>query len=438
MSNARDNKEWFDNSKPRKRNQSKSVFSPSEEIGQMHYCTENYTTALEYFKKALSVSESEIKDYPDRFRLSLRISDCHRRKGNYQEARKFLERARAILQEEPSPEDMGKIEYREAFILLSQGYYEEALKTGFNAYRSLKHSIEHGEVADVQILLANCYHRLGLAGEAEEFFMDALSSYRRIEDRVGIAYVYNNLGLLHKNACRWKRAIASLSKSLEIAKSLGLTQHLIRVQLNLGIVYGKLRRFTDALSTFSNAAKTAERFGDNDKLTKAVLMMGRTYLQSGDANKAEKHIVRAQAMANDLGYGRESALADEFLGELMIAKGRVHEALVNLNNGLRKARKIAPEGDVAAEILRRLGDVHYHLSNYKKALAYIDEGLEIASNCGEFYELGYFYRTKGLCMGKLGQIDNAVSCLKTSTETFDKYGNPYEDCTSSKGTRTAC
>jgi LacI family transcriptional regulator len=68
------------------------------------------------------------------------------------------------------------------------GNYEEALRVGFCAYRRLKHSSEHGEVADVQVLIANCYHRLGMGGEAEDFFMDALSSYRRVEDRAGIAY----------------------------------------------------------------------------------------------------------------------------------------------------------------------------------------------------------------------------------------------------------
>ncbi len=389
----------------------------------MHYSTENYTTALEYFSRALG--SPDISSYPDRFRILLRMSDCHRKKGHYVEARQYLEKARSLLDDAVVDEDCGKIEYREAYILLAQGNYDDALRIGFSAYRRLKHSDEHGEVADIQLLLANCYHRLGLSSEAEDFFMDALSSYRRIEDRIGIAYVYNNLGLLHKNACRWNRAIASLSKSHELAKTLGLTQHLIRVQLNLGVVYSKLRRFPDALSAFVNAANMAERFGDKSKLTKAILMQGRTYIQCSDYAKAEKCIVRAQAMANDLGYGRESALADEYLGELMMARGLYHEALVNFNNGLRKARKIAPEGDVTAELLARLASAHYHLNNPKKALLLIDEGLEVANNCGEFYEIGFLYRTKGLCHGKIGDLKQAISNLTTSIEMFDKFGNPY-------------
>ncbi|MBP2681333.1 MAG: hypothetical protein H6Q78_1196 [Candidatus Krumholzibacteriota bacterium] len=422
MSDARDDKDGVKHNQRGK--YSESVFSPNEEIAQMHFSTENYSTAIEYFTKALETPD--LKDFPDRFRIYLRIGDCHRRKGNYREAWKLLDKARSVLAEDAPVESLGKVDYREAYVLLAQGNYEEALRIGFSAYRRLKHSDEHGEVADVQLLVAACYQRLGMAGEAEDFFTDALSSYRRVEDRVGIAYVYNNLGILHKNACRWNRALASLSKSLELAKSLGLSQQLIRVHINLGVVHAKLRRFTEALSAFSSASTMAERLGDQDNLTKAVLMQGRTYAHCGDYGKAEKAILRGQALANENGYGRESALADEYLGELMIARGRPTEALVNLSDALKKVRSLAPEGDVSAEILRRIADVYYSLGDIEKASQAVEEGIEIANGCGEFYEIGYFYRTQALCRLRRGDVDGSIESFIKSVENFDKYGNPYE------------
>jgi transcriptional regulator with GAF, ATPase, and Fis domain len=422
MSNARDDNDRR-KSNPRSGHQ-ESILSPSEEIGQMHYSTENYSTAIEYFGKALE--SPDLKDFPDRFRILLRISDCHRKKGNAREAWTLLDRARSLLGDNPTEDVLGKVEYREAYILLAQGKYEEALRIGFSAYRRFKHSAEHAEVADVQLLVANCYHRLGMANEAEDFFMDALSSYRRAEDRIGSAYVYNNLGLLHKNACRWNRSLASLHKSLELAQSLGLTQHLIRVQLNLGVVYAKLRRFPDALSAFSNAAAMAERLGDQDKLTKAILMQGRTHVMCGDLCKAEKLILRGQALANDLGYGRESVLADEYFGELMVARGRLKEALVNFTKAAKKAKELAPGGDVSAEIARRLADVYYAMNDIAKCTRMIDEGLDVAASCGEFYEMGYFHRTRARCRMRSGDLDGAIASLNKSVELFDTYGNPYE------------
>src|SRR5688572_15612077 len=222
MSDARDEREWL--KKERRDDARESVFSPGEEVGEMHYNAENFTTALEYFTHELI--RPDLTPFPERFRLLLRVSDCHRKRGDFVAAEQFLKDARGLATDLPD-EAVGRLEYREGFLLLWLGSYDDALKTAFSAYRKLKQSESHGEVAYIQLLIANCYQRLGLMAEAEEFFMDSLSSYRRAEDRVGIAYVYNSLGLLHKNACRWARALASLSKSLDLAKTLGLSQHLI-------------------------------------------------------------------------------------------------------------------------------------------------------------------------------------------------------------------
>jgi transcriptional regulator with GAF, ATPase, and Fis domain len=433
MSDARDEREWL--GKERRESGHESVYSPGEEIGEMHFATENFTTAMEYFSGALE--QSGIPDYPDRFRLLLRVSDCHRKRGDFAAAKSFLDRARSL----PAPlsdEAVGRIEYREGYLLLWQGSYDLALKTAFGAYRKLKRSESHAEVAYVQLLIANCYQRLGLAAEAEEFFMDSLSSYRRAEDRVGIAYVYNSLGLLHKNACRWARALASLSKSLDLSKTLGLSQHLIVVQLNLGVVYAKLRRFEDAISAFDAAAAGAERFGDQASLTRALLMTGRTQVARGALGKAEKALLRAQAMATELGYEREAALADEYIGELMMARQDFRGARANLTAALDRARRLAPEGDVVAECLRRTADVQYKLGAVRDALASIDEGLRISAVCGELYEVGFFHRTRALCLARLGDVDGMLAAMAASTAAFEEHGNPYEKAVSEQMLARVC
>jgi transcriptional regulator with GAF, ATPase, and Fis domain len=433
MSDARDEREWL--KKDRRDDARESVFSPGEEIGEMHFNAENFATALEYFSRELE--RGDLSPYPERFRLLLRVSDCHRKRGDFAVAQKFLTDARESQGGLPE-EALGRLEYREGFLLLWQGQYDEALKTAFAAYRRLKQSESHGEVAYIQLLIANCYQRLGLVAEAEEFFMDSLSSYRRAEDRVGIAYVYNSLGLLHKNACRWSRALSSLTKSLDLAKTLGLSHHLVVVQLNLGVVYSKMRRFEDAISACDAAAAGAERLGDQISLTRALLMLGRTQVARGLTGRGEKALLRAQAMAVDGGYQRESALADEYLGELLMARQDYRGALANLDAALEQGRRLAPEGDVVAETLRRVGDVQYRLGTFQEALATIEEGLRIANQCGERYELGFFHRTHAMCLARLGDIDGAVRAMAASTAAFEENGNPYEKAVSQQMLARVC
>jgi transcriptional regulator with GAF, ATPase, and Fis domain len=424
MSNARDDRDWLEKNSREERQASESVYTPAEEIGLMHFSSENFSTALEYFHEALNSPETAAD--PDKFRLLLRIFDCHRNKGSFARAEEALDKAKKLAEGFPSDEVYGRIEYRHAYLLLTRGQSDEALKESFSAYRKLKKTNAHGEVGRIQNLIAHCYTRLGLLTEAEDFFTDALSSFRRVEDRVGIAYAYNNLGVLHKNACRWSRALASLSKALDISKTLGLTQPLIHVQINLGVVNMKIRRFADAVSSFRIAAESAERFGDQLNLQKSLMMLGRTYICTGDFAKAEKFIVRSSSMADELGYARESTLTDEYLGELMIARGRYHDALANLRKALKSARTIAPQGDMAAECLRRIADVELQLNRPQEALDHIKEGLEIATTCGELYELGFFYRTQGMCWNRLGKRDKALESLESSITVFAKYENTYE------------
>ena len=82
MSNARDDKDRLQHNKNNEF--SEAVVAPSEEIGEMHFSTENYTTAIEYFQRALD--SQDLRNFPDRYRLHLRISDCHRQKGRHREA----------------------------------------------------------------------------------------------------------------------------------------------------------------------------------------------------------------------------------------------------------------------------------------------------------------------------------------------------------------
>src|SRR6187549_2556586 len=136
MSDARDEREWLE--RDRREPTRGSVVSPGEEIGEMHFATENFSTALEYFCGALE--QSGLVD-SDRFRLLLRVSDCHRRRGDYAAAKEYLDRSRSLPS--LSGEDLGRIEYREGYLLLWRGEYDAALKTAFGAYRRLKRSQSH-------------------------------------------------------------------------------------------------------------------------------------------------------------------------------------------------------------------------------------------------------------------------------------------------------
>jgi transcriptional regulator with GAF, ATPase, and Fis domain len=416
-------KDEFEYDKKKPQNKFKTVCS-EEELGDMHLSTENYSVALEYYEKALQKIHVNPQS-TDLLRLYRKISDCYSKKGLLREAMTFLQSAESHCEE---GDDFGKgvIACRRGIILYEQGEIDKALHEACTSYRLLRTSDEHREVANVQLLIANCYVRLGKKDEAEQYFLDALSSYRRIDDSVGESYVLNNLGLFHKNACRFGRARHFLTKALEICEEIGLTQHRVRVTLNLGVTHLKARDFPQAVGAFDSARKMARSTGDDLKYTRATLMLGLAEARSADHAAAEKHLLEARVIAERRGYGREIALADEYLGDLMAGRGDLAGALENYSTALARAKKMSLEGDIVAEVLRREAEVFLQQRKPQELLSVGVRALDVAGRCGEVHEIGFIQRAMGLAHGMLGSESEAETFINASIATFREANNPYE------------
>jgi transcriptional regulator with GAF, ATPase, and Fis domain/tetratricopeptide (TPR) repeat protein len=423
MPNDPRGKDEFEYEKKRPQNKFKTVGS-EEELGDMHLSTENYSVALEYYERALQ--KIHVSPLPaDLLRIYRKISDCYSKKGLLREAMTFLQSAESHC-DETDAFGKGTIACRRGIVLYEQGEIDRALHEACASYRLLRTSDEHREVANAQLLIANCYTRLGKKDEAEQFFLDALASYRRIDDPVGESYVLNNLGLFHKNACRFGRALHFLAKALEISEEMGLTQHRVRVTLNLGITHLKARDFRQAVSAFDSARKMSRSTGDDLKFARASLMLGLAEARSGDFGAAEKHLLEARVIAERRGYGREIALADEYLGDLMAGRGDLAGALENYSTALARAKKMSLEGDVVAEVLRRETEIFVAQRKSAEALAVGARALEVAAKCGEMFEIGFIRRAMGLANALLGKEAEAEASINASIAAFREANNPYE------------
>jgi transcriptional regulator with AAA-type ATPase domain/tetratricopeptide (TPR) repeat protein len=414
----------FEYEKNQPRHKFKSVGS-EEELGDMHLATENYSVALEYYDKALQKVQTAPGGPGDLVRVYRKISDCYRKKGLLREAMSFLDSAASHCEEEDLI-GKGTISCRRGIILYERGDIEHGLREACSAYRILRTSDEHREVANAQLLIANCYARMARADEAEQYFLDALSSYRRIGDTVGESYVLNNLGLFHKNACRWGRALQFLGRALEICDEVGLTQHRVRVTLNMGIVHLKMRNFAAAENAFSSARDMARRIGDDLKYTKSTLMLGVKETRVGNLLAAEKHLLEARVTAERRNYQRETALADEFIGDLMFEKGDLGDALENYTIALKAASRISPQGDIVAEVQRRMMNVYLVQRKAEEALSIGRRALETCRRSGEMHEIGYVERMIGQALAIEKKDIEAEKKINMSIRTFLSVNNPYE------------
>ncbi|MFA4947075.1 MAG: sigma 54-interacting transcriptional regulator [Candidatus Krumholzibacteriia bacterium] len=423
MPDDRQGKDDFEYEKKKSQPKYKTIGS-EEELGDMHFSTENYSVALEYYEKALQ--KIHLSPQPaELLRIYRKISDCYVQKGLFREAATFLQSAESHCEEDDSF-GKGTLACLRGIILRENGAIEKALHEACTAYRLLRTSDDHREVGRVQRLIATCYARLGRKDEAEQYFLDALSSYRRIDDAMGESYVLNSLGLFHKDACRFSRANHFFARALELCEKLGLTQHRVRVTLNLGITYLKSRNFAQAIGEFSKARKMSLGSGDDQLYIRSTLMLGLAQARKSEFPAAEKHLLEARVIAERRGYVREIALADEYLGDLMVARGDLDGALENYSTSLARAKKMSPEGDIVAEVLRRETEVFLMQRKLEEVLSVGAKALDIARKSGEIYEIGFVERSIGLAHALLGNEPEAEKYIASSVKTFREANNPYE------------
>jgi len=402
-------------------------YAALEDLGDVHYAAAGFGTALEYYDDVLRHLGSDLEFDPQvAARLNRKLADCYRSKGMLDPALDHLERACLLLSGHESELEFGIVLGRRADVECAQGKQEVALADARAALDILGGTSAHRDYAFVLRVAAAIHGRSGQFADFEQLNLDALATYRRINDQEGVAAIFNNLGIAYKNACQWDKAIRSLTEAKEISLRLGLTRRIARNLGNLGIVYTKTRDFHEAIAHLRRARRMAISLGDQATIVSVQNSLGHAYLLCGKLAQAQRCLLEARVLAERHQMERSVALADEFLGDLMLAQGHFAEARQNYESGLKRARGFAPKGDVVGEILRRMADLELAIGLRSRAIATARRALKVCEGCNELHEIGFIHRTMGLSLQGLGKPREAAVALAASITAFERTRNPYE------------
>jgi DNA-binding NtrC family response regulator/tetratricopeptide (TPR) repeat protein len=373
-----------------------------EEIGDLHYQASAFSSALDYYQRLLGSKCSEGQSLPRRLEVLRKGVDAALNIGNLALAGSLLERAQRLLQAARAltPAERSRLRApllgRRASLALHRSEYDRALLAAKHAFTILAVTDEHREVANLQVTMGACHQRLGRLEKAEEFYGDALATFRRIGDELGTAALYNNLALLHKNACRWERALELMNRAVFLADKHGASHLLSRLHLNEGIILGKVHRLGEARTALEKSVRLARSLGDRARQAKACLAFGRLELQAGRLSHAEELLREGKLLAEQESFLRESTIADEYLGDVMLARGEIAQALYSYRLGLKKCREVGRVCDLEGELLRRLAEAERLRGDHRSAIEAARAALAACEQCGEQYEIGFCHRTLAL------------------------------------------
>ncbi len=404
------------------------------EIGDLHYEASAFSSALDYYQKLLDASLPLTREPIRNLRVLRKSMDAALNIGDLVLTEDLLGQAFSLLEQAffDDPDDrqreLAPILGRQACLATFRSQYAEALRIAKHAFAVLAVTDDHKEVANLQVTMGVCHHRLGRLDKAEEFYNDALATYRRIDDKLGMAILYNNLALLQKNACRWERALDHQAKSIRMANAHGATHLLARLFLNEGIILRKAERHGEARVSLEKCLRMARSLGDVDRQAKVNLALGQLEMLDGHLVRAEELVLEGKHLADQAGFLRESTIADEYLGDVLMQRGDYDRALYNYGRGLEKTRDLGTVTDLEGELLRRCAGAYLKQGDWEKAVESAEAALAVCQSCGEIYEIGFCHETLGAALLALDRPEEAEEHFREAVTVFQSQNLPGQVC----------
>jgi len=282
--------------------------------------------------------------------------------------------------------------------------------------------------------------------EAEIIFNRALALFKSIGDLAGQARVYNNLGILAREANNIPKALSFQNKGLEIRLAIkdpllassynniasiyyfqgnypkalqyyfqglpiaekGQDKSLVSSILNnIGLIYWKQNRYDDALLYLQKCLLIEGQRGDYAAMAGSYNNIAGIKLDQDNHEEALRYCKEAIAYAEKINSTKELARAYNVLGELAYRKKNFREAVNYGLVGLEKRRKLGNHAEIAKSLIL-LGESYIEIKEFNKAQDVLNEGLQLSSSNKLLKEKESFYRLLGNMHNSQGDWQKAA------------------------------
>ncbi len=256
------------------------------------------------------------------------------------------------------------------------------------------------------------------------FFLDNSDYYKLAQSQYMLGYTAFQRSFFDQAENHFNRVIETLNKfGIENSKERTL---FAKTHKLISILKYRIGDYNASEENLILAKKYFESCSNRFSILLCQITQARIFLFKDEHDKALESLSSAYNESIESNLSRVRAVAGEFLGEVHYKLGNFEKALEYLNDALEIALKSAKYGDSAVEVYRRLGDVYIELNEIEKAEDMLSEALKRCEYLEDRYELGAVYRAMGLVAVRKDDIDlarslfnEAVTTLKLIKESFE-------------------
>ncbi len=221
----------------------------------------------------------------------------------------------------------------------------------------------------------------GKIDDAEEYFTDALTTAKRLDDLEAVGRSSNNLGIIEYYRGRYGRAVSAYNIALAAFQQVGSKRGVAEVEHNIGLTYREEDQLELALEQAGRAVRAANDAEDRALGALTLAAQAEVRALMGDTRLARREIDQALAIHRDLGDEPKEAVDLRVLARILSVNDGTDEAERLLRDVIGRA-KATDRPKLVADASRDLARLLEKMGRPTKAVEVAREARVIYSEFG--------------------------------------------------------
>jgi tetratricopeptide (TPR) repeat protein len=285
--------------------------------------------------------------------------------GRYQDASNRIVELEAAGFAFDNPTDDARFLSLKSTIQYRHANYGLALATAQEALALVITTGENDLIAELQSTAAQSLTELGRVCEAERVYRDLVSTYRRLNNTVGVIRSLNRLSRTHFIRGQYDKAVERLLEASDYADGLDDRKWQAMIKGNLGTILNLTGEFHTAVEFLTESVVLNRLLDNRLNLCRAHLSLAFALMHLRQFDVAEQNLAEAESMVN--GLEAEKVSLSQYRASLALLRSNPAEALAFAQSALRRAEQAAPENASICQLGRIIAEAEYQLGNLKNA-----------------------------------------------------------------------
>ncbi|NOT76946.1 MAG: tetratricopeptide repeat protein [Cyclobacteriaceae bacterium] len=235
--------------------------------------------------------------------------------------------------------------------------------------------------ADASCILCGVMAQQGQFSEALDMCKRAEVIYAKANYGIGLADVFNRVGLVYNFQGQYPQALESFTKSLKLLRQLNQKDKIPLTEENIGMVYFRQGDYLLALDYFKECYKEYQEQNNISSSTKILVNMGAAY------NRLKMPVQALEAHMKSLEFFEKNnnymgmGIANNNIGNVYWETKDYRKALTYYEKSLAIKLKMNDKRGTAVS-LKNIAETYLILNEFDKAKENIDRSLKIAEEIG--------------------------------------------------------